>query len=52
MKEIESNVSLLYTEQKDKREEVDLDSDNLCPKNKKQKKKKWFGTSQEKMEFD
>lgn len=43
MKEIESNVSLLYTEQKDKREEVDLDSDNLCPKNKKQKKKMvWY----------
>lgn len=41
-----------YCTQKDKREEVDLDSDNLCPKNKKQKKKKWFGTSQEKMEFD
>lgn len=49
MKEIESNVSLLYTEQKDKREEVDLDSDNLCPKN---QKKKRFGTSQENMEFD
>lgn len=45
MKEIESNVSLLYTEQKDKREEVDLDSDNLCPKKKKiglvQAKKRW-----------
>lgn len=44
MKEIESNVSLLYTEQKDKREEVDLDSDNLCPKNKNKNKKKmvWY----------
>lgn len=34
-----------YCTQKDKREEVDLDSDNLCPKNKKnglvQAKKRW-----------